>query len=75
MQDMEVLLREMSKHSLRMKKEEAKQAKSAANAEEERVAMALIDWHAFTVMETITLATEEEEYLPPPQKSIDDINK
>lgn len=38
----------------------------ADEQEAERVAMASIDWHDFTVVETIEFDAAEDEELPPP---------
>ncbi|KAL6567172.1 hypothetical protein OROGR_000840 [Orobanche gracilis] len=45
--------------------EQAKQ-KAEDEIEQERVQMAMIDWHDFVVVETIDFADDEDEDLPPP---------
>jgi splicing factor 3A subunit 1 len=49
--------------------------KTLENQEEELVAMALIDWHNFIVVETITFTQEEQEFLPAPRADIAEINR
>jgi splicing factor 3A subunit 1 len=57
----------------KMLKDNAK--KLTASEEQERDAMAAIDWHQFVVVETITFNSEDEPYLPAPKTSIEDINR
>ncbi|CAL0300337.1 unnamed protein product [Lupinus luteus] len=45
--------------------EQARQ-KAEDEIEQERVQMAMIDWHDFVVVETIDFADDEDEELPPP---------
>lgn len=45
--------------------EQARQ-KAEDEIEQERMQMAMIDWHDFVVVETIEFADDEEEELPPP---------
>lgn len=47
--------------------DKAKQDKEDAE-EEERIQMALIDWHSFVVVETLEFDDAEDEALPPPMK-------
>lgn len=46
-----------------------------ADTEQERIAMQLIDWHAFVVVETITFNKDEEDLLPEPKETIEEINR
>ncbi|XP_061355455.1 probable splicing factor 3A subunit 1 [Gastrolobium bilobum] len=45
--------------------EQARQ-KAEDEVEQERVQMAMIDWHDFVVVETVDFADDEDEELPPP---------
>ena len=45
--------------------EQARQ-KAEDEIEQERIQMAMIDWHDFVVVETIDFADDEDEELPPP---------
>ena len=49
---------------MRVQETEKKEKENAAEAE--RVALALIDWHSFVVVETVEFAEGEEEELPAP---------
>ena len=49
---------------------EAEDAKARAAREEESTSMAAIDWHSFVVVETIAFHPDEEAYLPPPRRTI-----
>eukprot|EP00823_Brevimastigomonas_motovehiculus_P009056 TRINITY_DN872_c0_g1_i1.p1 TRINITY_DN872_c0_g1~~TRINITY_DN872_c0_g1_i1.p1 ORF type:complete len:773 (-),score=269.01 TRINITY_DN872_c0_g1_i1:176-2494(-) len=49
--------------------------KKTVNEEEERVAMALIDWHTFVVAETINFTADEEALLPAPKNSIEEMTR
>mmetsp|Transcript_45379 Transcript_45379/g.117580 ORF Transcript_45379/g.117580 Transcript_45379/m.117580 type:complete len:714 (-) Transcript_45379:156-2297(-) len=65
-QDREVILERALK---RLEWDRHKEAEAQAVADEqeaERVAMASIDWHDFTVVETIEFDAAEDEELPPP---------
>lgn len=54
--------------------EETAQQKAAADIEAEEIAMRLIDWNDFAIVETITFDTENE-YYPAPGKDIDAVNE
>ncbi|KAF1878862.1 hypothetical protein Lal_00047534 [Lupinus albus] len=46
--------------------QEQARKKAEDEVEQERVQMAMIDWHDFVVVETIDFADDEDEELPPP---------
>ncbi|KAK4491506.1 hypothetical protein RD792_002256 [Penstemon davidsonii] len=48
------------------KSQEQARQKAEDEIEQERLQMAMIDWHDFVVVETIDFADEEDEDLPPP---------
>jgi len=49
------------------------EAKKAGEREEEENLMSSINWHEFVVVETVTFAAEDDEYLPPPCKDYDEM--
>jgi splicing factor 3A subunit 1 len=54
-------------HRLEWERSQARARQKAEDEiEQERVQMALIDWHDFVVVETIEFAEEEDDELPPP---------
>ncbi|CBI27151.3 unnamed protein product, partial [Vitis vinifera] len=53
--------------------EQARQ-KAEDEIEQERMQMAMIDWHDFVVVETIDFADDEDEDLPPPM-TLDEISR
>jgi splicing factor 3A subunit 1 len=55
---------------LTLEKERTKQK----GEEEERVIMAQIDWHDFVVVETIEFNADEDQYLPAPCHTIEEMN-
>jgi splicing factor 3A subunit 1 len=58
-----------------IKQQKDSDEKNQVSQEQERVAMQLIDWHSFVVVETITFVSDDEEFLPQPKTSIEDINR
>eukprot|EP01083_Nonionella_stella_P077950 213079_1 len=66
----ELIGRAEFENRLKQKKEDAKK-----NADEERVAMQLIDWHDFVVLESITFEKDDDEYLPVPAMTIKEIEE
>ena len=47
--------------------------KAAQAREEESESMAAIDWHSFVVVETIEFTPEEVPYLPPPKRTVEEM--
>ncbi|MES1918992.1 hypothetical protein MHBO_000872, partial [Bonamia ostreae] len=45
------------------------------NKEDEKREMALIDWHSFIILETIDYKDGDDDFLPPPSMTIDEINE
>lgn len=60
-----VLERSMNRLEWERSQEQARQ-KAEDEKEQERVEMAMIDWHDFVVVEMIDFADDEDEDLPPP---------
>ncbi len=52
-----------------------REKEKSANEESERVAFALIDWHQFVVVETITFNPDDEPYLPAPKTTIEEMTR
>lgn len=72
-QDTTKILDEALSRAKYQKMQQEVEMKEKQNEENERVAMALIDWHQFVVVETINFDRGEEEYLPAPKKNIQEI--
>jgi len=61
-------------HAVFAVEEAESKAKAAADVEAEEIAMRLIDWNDFAIVESITFDTENE-YYPAPGKDIDAVNE
>ncbi|KAK7310768.1 hypothetical protein RJT34_08481 [Clitoria ternatea] len=48
------------------KSQEQARQRAEDEIEQERIQMAMIDWHDFVVVETMDFADDEDEELPPP---------
>lgn len=70
-----LFLKDAQQRAAHQRKRIEEEKRKVFNEEEERVAMALIDWHTFAVVENITFAPEEEDLLPAPRHTIEDINR
>lgn len=57
--DIEAILSNLKLHATYKRREEVRRANSELNEEEERVAMQLIDWHNFIVVQTLTFDPQE----------------
>ncbi|XP_024031753.1 probable splicing factor 3A subunit 1 [Morus notabilis] len=64
--DMTTVLERCSNRQLWEQSQEEARAKAENEIEQERIQMAMIDWHDFVVVETIDFADDEDEDLPPP---------